>query len=301
MGVARPPFPPEYGERRLRTTCNCCGQWIDEAGDDFFGGQLVGGVEKNGEHFVGRDAVGQAPITADGEQDADRRAREVIAPHLVGRRPRLHLDIGLHVAVVIEGNSEARLGVEHVMGLVGVEEFAGQMLAEEGVGDELVVVAAVAEVEAVDDLQMIVDQVAEGQIIWGLGEDQRAERANIFEIGWGDVAELDVVGFEAEPAAGAVVVGLILEREGAAVAPPELFEAGVVLADAVEKVKNRLVVEAHVEFQEEAAVDVELVALCAKAVGHEIPRSSTGPGEASALVSLIMGYAKGDFNREEVR
>lgn len=161
-------------------------------------------------------------------------------------------------------------------------------------------IAAVAQVEAIDDFEVVVDEVAKREVVGGLGEDKLAEGPGLFEVGGGYVAELDVVGFEADPAARTLVIGFILQGEGAALAASEFFEAGVVLADAVEKMEDRLVIKAHVELQKEPAIDVELVALCTQIVGHTPPRARKNP--ARGLVAthrpciLIMGDAKPHFN-----
>lgn len=114
----------------LGPTGNRGRQRVDEAGDDFFGGQFVGGVEEDGEHVARRDAVGQAPIAADGKQDADGGAGVGVVADLEGAGARFDFDVGLHVAFFVQRNAETWLSVENVVGLVGEKELAGQVFAE---------------------------------------------------------------------------------------------------------------------------------------------------------------------------
>ena len=102
-----------------------------------------------------------------------------------------------------------------------------------------------------------------------LGEYQVPERANVIRLLWSEVSETQTVSIEANPAARTALIRLLfLEQETPVLASPQLSQAGVLFAEAIKKVQNRIAFQTHLELQEEPAVNEKLVADRAEIPDH---------------------------------
>ncbi len=193
---------------------------------------------------------------------------ELLGANLEGGGSALDFEINLGVAVVGDGDAEEGLGVDDAGdGFVGDEAGEGAV-AEEGFGDELVVVAAVFEVEADDDFEVVIVEFAQGEMVGGHLEDGLGELVGVVGLGRIVLAEAEGIFVEAQPAFGVVFGFFLFEEEGPILAAAELAEGGVLSFDAVKEVEQGFALECEFELEEETGGDVEVIALCAEGEGH---------------------------------
>ena len=113
----------------------------------------------------------RAPVLPDGEIDADLLVGELAGADLEGVRPRLDRQPALEPARLVQGQRHRRLEVDHPPARHVQQPFERRP-EPQGLGHELVVVALIAEVEAVHHVQRLAIEAAEAEQMRGDLQDQ---------------------------------------------------------------------------------------------------------------------------------
>lgn len=225
----------------------------DTFGAEFFakGHQLAMGVGK----LLRRS---DAPVATDGGIDGERVVFVFAGADFEGGGASADFEVGLDVAFRGEGDAPEGLTVDDALAFVRERGEEG-VVGEERLGDEFVVVAAIFEVEAEDDLHVVEVEVAQAEIGGGLGEDGFCESGDLGPFLGVVGAEAERAGIEADVAFCAIAVVEFFEDESAFVASAEFGEAGEFFADALEEMEDGFARGFEFEFEEKARGNVEFV------------------------------------------
>lgn len=208
-----------------------------------------------------------APELADCEEHRDRAVGEVARPHLIRTGPRFDAEAGLQLAAVVEGDHHVRLVVQHPRA-AQLGQAVERAVGGEGLGDDLVVVALVHEVEVVEHIQCVgVDRV-NAEVVRG-----HLQQLLVLGVGVFHRRRVDEAGGEASAVdvdeAVAAAVAVFFEGELVGVPLLEVGHAGVELANGVEEVEDGVAAVGQVHFAGEVHGHAEVVAHRGeRVVGH---------------------------------
>ncbi len=266
-------------------------QRVDQHGDDAVRGPIFGPLGKLAMSVHKTLAVLEAPVAPKRKKNAERLLIVLAGADFVGRGAALDLKIDLGVAGVVQRKAEKRLGVDHLMHAFMAQQAGEGAIGEEGVGDELVMVASVFQIEAENDFQVIVIEVAEGQVIGRHLENDLPKALGFFQTGWVVVTKANSRGIETKPSLGAFFVFVFLQQEGGILASAKLAQERKLSADAVKKVKDRLALQSQVELQKQSRGDMKIVTVRSEFYAH-CSGSSLNTYEAAAALRLRAHYAR---------
>ena len=94
---------------------------------------------------------------------------------------------------------------------------------------------------------MIEIDLAECQMVGGLGQNQMAKPPKIVHLRRRKLPEAKAVAVDPNPASAALVIRVFLQDDRTPVAGPQLAEEREILADSVEEMQNRFSRRLHVQ------------------------------------------------------